>query len=587
MKSFKKLLNFLWPLAKKYPFSFIWSYLGFGIGSALGQIVKPIFFKQIIDIITEAGTPSAELVKPILTIVLFILILQLVYNVFYRSGDYAISYFQSNTIREIQNALFKRLALHSHKFFANNFSGSLVAKAKRLTRSFEQIHDTTVWRFWGFLVSMGGVFGVLLYENTLLGLIFLGWACIYVMVTIWLIKKKMKYDLIDAAAESRVTGRLADVITNMFTVKSFGREDVEQDSYGDVTHQEEVARRKMWYFGNKALIVQGMLMLMLEVGGIYAAVELWLAGTISTGTVVLVQVYLATIFHRLWELGNSITRFVKAVSNCVEMIEIIEQPIDISDPQSPKKMSVSQGVISIQDATFSYGEQDDAVFRNFNLTISAGQKVGLVGISGSGKSTLIKLILRFADLDSGTITIDDQDITSVTQADLRDQIAFVPQEPLLFHRSIFENIQYGKLNATTEDIIQAAKQAHAHYFIEKLAKGYNTLVGERGIKLSGGERQRVAIARAILKDAPIVILDEATSSLDSVSEQYIQDALETLIEDKTTIVIAHRLSTIQRMDRILVMKEGAIVEDGTHEELLAKEGEYHNLWSHQKAGFLE
>jgi len=586
MNQFKRVFLYFWPLVKRYPWTCTWSFLGFGIGSVLSQIIKPLFVKDIVDIITEFGIPDASLAKPLLVLVGAIFVIEIVYNLFFRTGDYALSYFQSNMMRDIHMNVFQKLAAHSYKFFSNTFGGSLVAKEKRLKNSFEAIHDTMVWRFWGFIVSTIGVFVVLFIENTTLGLIFLAWVIVYVAMTLWLTQKKMKYDLVDAAADSKVIARLADIITNIMTVKIFSREKDEEKNYRTITDFEEQKRIQMWYFGNFVVIVQALLIIVLEVGGIYVAVKLWLAGTISAGMVVLIQLYLSTIFHRLWELGSSITRFVKAVSDCVEMIDIIEQPIDIRDPAQPKQCHISQGNITFNNVTFSY-QDDDAVLRDFSLTIPAGQKVGLVGISGSGKSTLVKLILRFADINRGAITIDNQLITDITQHDLRSRIAFVPQEPLLFHRSIFENIKYGKLDATKDDVYLAAHQAYAHDFITHLSHGYESLVGERGIKLSGGERQRVAIARAILKDAPIVILDEATSSLDSISEQYIQDALDKLIEHKTTIIIAHRLSTIQRMDRILVMKNGAIVEDGTHSELLAKKGEYFNLWSHQKAGFIE
>jgi ATP-binding cassette subfamily B protein len=587
MKSIKKLLNFLWPLAKKYPFSFLWSFIGFGFGSILSQAITPLIFKRIVDTIVEAQIPSPEVITPLLTLVAALLIIKIIYNIFYRTSDYTLSYFESNMIRDIHDAVFKKLALHSYRFFTNNFAGSLVAKAKRITRSFETIYDTTVWSFWGLFISNTSVFIVLFLENKTLGLIFLVWAIAYTTIAILLLKYKIKYDLADASADSQVTANLADVITNIITVKIFGREQHESEQYETVINTEETARRQMWYFGNKIIIIQAILLMILQVGGTYMAIRLWINGSITAGTVVLVESYLVIIFNRLWKFGNAVTKFVKALSDSVEMIDIIEQPIDITDPKNPKPVNITDGVISFNNATFTYNENDDAVIEDFSLFIPAGQKVGLVGISGSGKTTLTKLLLRFADLDKGSITIDDQSVTSVKQEDLRSHIAFVPQEPLLFHRSILENIRYGKLDATENDVVEAAKQAHAHGFIEKLPKRYGTLVGERGIKLSGGERQRVAIARAILKDAPIVVLDEATSSLDSISEQYIQDALEKLIEKKTTIVIAHRLSTIQRMDRILVMKEGAIVEDGTHDELLKKEGEYHNLWSHQKSGFIE
>jgi ATP-binding cassette, subfamily B, bacterial len=283
-------------------------------------------------------------------------------------------------------------------------------------------------------------------------------------------------------------------------------------------------------------------------------------------------------------LSNSMTKFMKSASDMKEVIDIFEITPDILDPENPEKLKMPSGHIIFKDVSFQY-QMGEEVLINFNLNIASGERVGIVGHSGAGKSTLTKLLLRFNDVTSGAITIDGQDIRNITQDDLRSVISYVPQEPILFHRPIKENIAYGKPDARDEEIAEVARKAHADEFISKLPHGYDTLVGERGVKLSGGERQRVAIARAMLKDSPILMLDEATSSLDSVSEHYIQDAFTELMKGKTTIVIAHRLSTIQKMDRIIVLDKGIIAEEGTHSELLAKNGIYADLWNHQTGGF--
>jgi ABC-type multidrug transport system fused ATPase/permease subunit len=267
------------------------------------------------------------------------------------------------------------------------------------------------------------------------------------------------------------------------------------------------------------------------------------------------------------------------------MVDILKEPHEVQDARRAKPLAVSRGAIGFSDVKFSYN-QTRTVLKDFNLNIEAGEHVALVGPSGSGKSTVVKLLFRFYDLDKGKILIDGQKISGVTQESLRDQVSLVPQDPSLFHRSLKENIRYGKLDATDEEVVEAAKKAHSHDFISSLSQGYDTLVGERGIKLSGGERQRVAIARAILKDAPILVLDEATSSLDSESEMLIQDALKTLMKGKTSIVIAHRLSTIMQMDRIIVMQDGRIIDQGTHQELLKRQGMYKKLWEIQAGGFI-
>ena len=304
------------------------------------------------------------------------------------------------------------------------------------------------------------------------------------------------------------------------------------------------------------------------------------------GVFVLVQSYLFSLFDILWNLGRSLGRATEAMTDMQEVVDIFDTPIDIANPNNPEILEMKEGNIEFKNVSFTY-KGGISVLQDFNLIIKPGERIGLVGHSGAGKSTITKLLLRFADALEGSIVIDNQDIKNVTQNDLRKVISYVPQEPILFHRSIKENIAYSKPDATKEEIIEVAKKAHAHEFIEKLPQGYDTLVGERGIKLSGGERQRVAIARAMLKDSPILMLDEATSSLDSISEHYIQDAFNELMKGKTTIVIAHRLSTIQKMDRIIVLDKGKIVEQGTHKELLELNGSYAELWNHQTGGFLE
>lgn len=309
--------------------------------------------------------------------------------------------------------------------------------------------------------------------------------------------------------------------------------------------------------------------------------------SIDIATLFLMVSFTGSLGQRLWEFQNVLRQYNRAFGDASDMIKILQIKPEVADPINPESVRMNRGGIEFNSVTFAHDEDKDSLFHNLNLYIKPGEKIGLVGHSGSGKTTLTKLLLRFMDIDGGEITIDGQDITAVTQDDLRDKITYVPQEPLMFHRSIAENIMYGNPKASEQQLKAVAKMAHAHDFVQKLPKKYDTLVGERGVKLSGGQRQRVAIARAMIKNAPILVLDEATSALDSESEVLIQDALWKLMEGKTAIVIAHRLSTIQKMDRIIVLDKGKIVEEGTHKELIRAKGTYAGLWNHQTGGFLE
>jgi ATP-binding cassette subfamily B protein len=330
-------------------------------------------------------------------------------------------------------------------------------------------------------------------------------------------------------------------------------------------------------------------MICAEFAFVYLALQWWNQGILTIGDVVLVQAYLIRIFDQLWDTGKNIRAIYEALADANEMTEMLLQPHEVQDAVNAKKLKVKEGKIQIQKVTFGYEEQQangEEILKGFDLEIKAGERIALVGASGGGKSTIVKLLLRFFDIQDGSILIDGQNIAKVTQDSLRDNIGFVPQEPILFHRTLMDNIRYARPEASDEEVYKAAKVAHCHEFISHFPEGYQTYVGERGVKLSGGERQRVAIARAILKNAPILILDEATSSLDSESEMYIQDALSKLMKGKTTLVVAHRLSTIMQMDRILVINGGKVVEEGKHEELVkAKQGIYQKLWQIQAGGF--
>lgn len=568
---------------KKHWVTFSLVFIGYGIGTALDSVLKPYIYKQLIDSFTSGSAPEVVLVQAThLATILAIVIIT--YVSLFRIGDFSIGYFENKVMKRLTDISFDTLLSHSYNFFSNNFSGGLVAKVKRFSRSFEQAFDVTS-QIWQTLVTLVCIITVLFFKAPPIAAIFLIWSIFYICITLLFIRKKVFLDYERSASDSKVTGHLADSISNILNIKIFSKQKYEENAFAEVTSYEERKRFKAWQFHNFQNLAQGTLMAILQVIVVFSYINLWSRGLIGIGTIVLIQAYIIGLLDHLWGLGRSMTKGFEALIDMQEMVEVLETTPDILDPKKPEVLKVKEGKIELNKVSFSYNDAGK-VFENLSMVMEPGERVGFVGHSGAGKSTITKLLLRFADLDSGVILIDGQDITKITQNDLRSVISYVPQESILFHRSIGENIGYGKFDATKEEIIEAAKKAHAHEFISKLPNGYDTLVGERGVKLSGGERQRVAIARAMLKDAPILVLDEATSSLDSISEHYIQDAFNELMKGKTTIVIAHRLSTIQKMDKIIVLDAGKIVEEGTHTELLNKNGFYANLWEHQTGGFL-
>ncbi len=548
-------------------------------------VLAPWLYKLMIDLLGNPAIAQSDKLDQAMAYLLAIIASKTAIQVCWRGVDFSLIYLESHVMADIANTCFAYLEKHSFQFFSNSFTGSLVRKVNRLAKSYEDLTDKLVFNFIPLFVLIVGALVVISWREPMIGLIVFAWIAAFIGMNLLLFKKVQKYNLLRAEKDSEVTGMLSDALSNNVNVKLFSRYGFEENRLAKTMDEWRVLMSKGWSMNILPITLGAISFLAVEFLVMYAALRYYAAGQLTIGDFILFQTYLLSLIGSMWQMQGFMKHVFTAFSDAKEMVDILLEPHEVQDVKRAKSLAVSKGGIEFTEIKFSYN-QTRTVLKDFSLKIRPGEHVALVGPSGSGKSTIVKLLFRFYDLDRGKILVDGQKISSVTQDSLRENIALVPQDPALFHRSLIENIRYGKLDATDAEVIEASKKANCHDFIVSLSQGYDTFVGERGIKLSGGERQRVAIARAILKNAPILVLDEATSSLDSESEALIQDALKTLMKGKTSIVIAHRLSTIMQMDRIIVMQDGEIIDQGTHQNLLKRQGMYQKLWNIQAGGFL-
>lgn len=476
-----------------------------------------------------------------------------------------------------------------YEFYTSAFSGSLGSQASNLRQALSQYDLMMVFNLPRYATIVISGLVVIALKSWLLALITV--VCMIFVLSFTILfadfRRQSRREL--SEAESKISGVLVDALSHGATVKSYANEGYELQRLDGVMVGWRKAISKAWLLsvpqngGRNILLAITMGALLITSSNLYHA------GTVSIAIITLVQFYVIRLMSLTIDIADTIKTYDNIMAQAHAGAVTMMEKSNVNDPESPKTIDLGKPlVLSLEDVTYKYPDspKSRSAVKNITINIAPGEKIGVVGYSGSGKTTLTKLLLRFMDCSEGSISLNGTDIRDIKQSELRSFIAYVPQEPLLFHRSVKENIAYARPDASSEDVTRAAKAAYIDEFVDELPKGYDTQVGERGVKLSGGQRQRVAIARALLKDAPILVLDEATSALDSQSEKYIQKALWKLMKDRTAIVVAHRLSTIQHMDRIVVMDKGKIVDIGTHDQLLNREGTYSRLWQHQSGGYI-
>jgi ATP-binding cassette subfamily B protein len=557
-----------------------------GIGSIFLFFIPPIIIVRLIARFNNAAVPSIGALMPyVLLMAGFWTMGELIYrfaiNSLIKTETKGISSLYINAMDEMYR---KDLS-----FFHDNFAGSLTKRVTGYAKNFEGFVDTLAFNLFANVIPLFFGMLVLWRYSPLLALTLVIMLSLAVCVITPFIIRRQKLVAIRETANTEVSGHIADSISNMDAVRAFANEEHEAAIHKKRVEDYMAKAKHSWDYQNRRVdIASAPMFILTNTIGLIVALYVSQNNGARLETVFLTFTYYTAITHVVWEFNRIYRNIESAITEAAQFTQLLlEEPKlkDISSPVSLKKML---GEVEFKNVGFRYDETNTQhLFQDFNFKIHKGEKVGLVGHSGGGKTTITKLLLRFMDPQNGSICVDGVDISALTQKDLRAGIAYVPQDPIMFHRTLTDNIRYGSLDATEAKVKEAAKLAHASEFIDGLPKGYDTLVGERGVKLSGGQRQRIAIARAMIKDAPILLLDEATSALDSESEKLIQDALWKLMEGRTAVVIAHRLSTIQKMDRIVVMEDGNIAEEGSHKELLEKDGVYASLWKHQSGGFIE
>lgn len=581
--SAKTVFIYILRLIRPFPLS-IAAMLIVAIVWAVEVSLRPYMLKIILDTIADA--PRADLLATVATPIFLYLLISFMLSTAYRLYDYFVTYKMIPELRrKIALESVQALLGQSHQFYQNNFTGSLVNKVNDLTNSVPDLIQIVMDRFLAmFFVIVLAIF-TLWQVAPIFAICMLTWAGTFVLGALLLSSYMNKLSDDWSERGSALTGKMVDALSNILSIRLFSRKKDEVTILDQAFKGAVAAEKKMQWVNFWVWCTYGYSFFISLGFNFYFLIQGHQAGWITVGDFVIVLTINTAIVDFMWEATREFPNFTRLSGKIIQALRAILAEVKIKDATKATPLIVRKGEIQFEEVRFNY-HGAEVLFKDKSIHIQPGEKVGLVGYSGGGKTTFVNLILRLYDLNSGQIRIDGQDISQVTQDSLRNAISMIPQDPSLFHRSLMENIRYGRLDATDEEVMEAAKKAHAHEFIMAINEGYAALVGERGVKLSGGQRQRVVIARAILKNAPILILDEATSQLDSLTEGEIQTSIQELMQDKTTIIIAHRLSTLLHMDRILVFDKGQIVESGSHNELLQQAGLYCALWNKQVGGFL-
>lgn len=578
------LMPFVWHFAKPYRWQLFICFLA-PVLICLETTLVPYCLGSIIDLIAQYDANRSDIFTELFHPLVLLAGAHLLFILIFRGQDLLQARIWPKYAADLRMGMFGSISHFPQHFFAERFSGNLANKVSDIVNALTSLFYAIRW---SFINTIAASIGALIMIGLILpsfALVLAVWMVIHTLIALYFSKRAQQYSQENAEHKSQLAGRIVDVFTNINNVLLFSARGREINQLQDDQHAETRSHQSLLTTMSLARCAMELPAVFMLVGLFTLLIGGWLNHDITGGQFALVFLSTRHVFFSIWMMSMQLPEVFRDVGIARQAMSILAEPNTLIDAPNATTLQVENGSVLFNKVDFYY-QKNKPVFEKLNFTIPAGQKVGIVGVSGSGKTTLVNLLLRMYDVVDGQVCIDEQSVASVTQDSLRKAVAMIPQDTTLFHRTLMENIRYGKPDASDEAVIEAAKRAHCHEFITQIPEGYQALVGERGVKLSGGQRQRIAIARAMLKDAPLLVLDEATSALDSVTERLIQESLENLMRDRTSIVIAHRLSTLGNMDRILVFHKGKIIEDGSHKNLLDKGGHYADLWKMQVNGFL-